>query len=69
MRIFLQRFKDKNVYLKFEKTYIGQVKQLFFGYDIEDGSYSLREDRSEAIDLIQLLEEGKLAQRVTAMKL
>ena len=68
MRIFLQRCKDMNVYLKFEKTNIGQVKQHFFGYDIEEGSYSLREDRSEAIDLIQFPEEGKPAQRVTAMK-
>ncbi len=68
IRILLQRCKDKNFYLKFEKTNIRQVNQHFFGYDIEEGNYSLRENLSEATDLIQFPEENKPAQRVTAMK-
>ena len=40
IKIFLQRCKERNVYLKFEKTNIGQVKQHFFGYDIKPGKFS-----------------------------
>ena len=33
---FLQRAKDFNVYLKMEKTHLGQTEQHFFCYDIEE---------------------------------
>ena len=67
LRIFLQRARDKNVYLKMEKTHIGHMKQHFFGYDIEDGGYSMSPDRAKALEDVPF-PSGKPAAAATEMR-
>jgi exonuclease III len=67
LRRFLQRARDKNVYLKMEKTHLGHVKQHFFGYDIEDGGYSMSPDRSKALEKVPF-PSGKPAVAATEMR-
>ena len=64
---FLARARKYNVYLKMEKTHIGQVKQHFFGYDIEKDKYSMSPDRSEVLEAVPF-PSGKPAACATAMR-
>ena len=70
LRKFLERASEKNVYLKMEKTHLGQTKQHFFGYDIERDHFQMSPDRAEALEKVPF--PGSLdlttAQKVTAMK-
>jgi hypothetical protein len=67
LRLFLVRAREKNVYLKMEKTHIGHTKQHFFGYDIEDGGYSMSPDRSKALENVPF-PSGKPAAAATEMR-
>jgi hypothetical protein len=67
LRLFLQRAREKNVYLKMEKTHIGHVKQHFFGYDIEGGGYSMSDDRSQVLEQVPF-PSGKPTVAATAMR-
>ena len=63
----LERARQYNVYLKMEKTHLGHAKQHFFGYDIEEGGYSMSADRSEKLEKVPF-PSGKSAACATAMR-
>ena len=65
---FLQRAKDFNVYLKMEKTHLGQTKQHFFGYDIEENKFSMSPDRAIALESVPFPSSAKAAVNATAMR-
>lgn len=48
----LTRCIQRNVFLKFSKSYIGFNKVHFFGYDCQHRSYALSQDRKETISKI-----------------
>lgn len=49
METFFARCRERNIHLKFAKSYIGYRRVKFFGYEIEDGKYSVGKDRIEAL--------------------
>jgi hypothetical protein len=65
---FLKRAKDFNVYLKMEKTHLGQTKQHFFGYDIEENKFSMSPDRAIALESVLFPSSAKPAINATAMR-
>ena len=64
---FLARAREKNVYLKMEKTHLGQTKQHFFGYDIEENQYAMSPDRAKALEGIPF-PTGTPSQKATAIR-
>lgn len=52
LRVFLQRCKDRNIFLKFSKSWLGFPEAKFFGYIVHHGSYELSAERKAGIDAI-----------------
>jgi hypothetical protein len=51
---FLDRCRDRNVYLKFSKCFLGYTRAHFFGYDVSYGKFQLAPKRLEALRSIPL---------------
>lgn len=49
---FIERCIERNVYLKFSKSWLGFSEVKFFGYLCKENSYGLTEERKEAINSI-----------------
>ena len=49
LEILLDRCAEYNLYLKFAKTWLGFEKVHFFGYDCENNSYSISQDRKKVL--------------------
>ena len=47
--MFLTRCKERNVFLKFKKSYIGFTHANFFGYKVQHGTYELQAKHTNAI--------------------
>eukprot|EP01034_Spumella_vulgaris_P043724 gene43724-54330_t len=47
--IFLNRCVERNIFLKFSKSYLGVTRVNFFGYVCEHNSYWLSEERTQCI--------------------
>ncbi len=67
LALFLERAERYNVYLKFDKTYLGFKETKFFGYVVCNGTYRMGEDRCAALDLIKF-PEGSQATCQTSMR-
>jgi exodeoxyribonuclease III len=67
LAIFFECAREANVYLKMEKTHIGQRKQHFFGYDIEKDKYAMSPSRAEVLQSVPF-PSGKPASCGTAMR-
>ena len=66
--MFLDRCIEKNVILKFAKSWLGFRKvKKFFGYDISQNSYELSEDRKKAILEIPFPESGNKTKKVRSL--
>ena len=52
VELILDRCIERNVYLKFSKTWLGFDHAKFFGYICKHGSYELAQDRKDAISAI-----------------
>ena len=47
--LVLDRCIERNLFLKFSKTWLGFREAKFFGYNIKEGSYELTQERKDAI--------------------
>jgi hypothetical protein len=50
LKLFLTRCKDRNISLKFAKTWLGFQQANFFGYVVRHGSYELSAERKAGIE-------------------
>ena len=65
LELVLDRCIERNVKLKFSKSWLGFQKVNFYGYYIcENNSYRLSDERKDAIKLIPFPKNQKQAQRV-----
>ena len=64
LELVLDRCLERNVHLKFSKSWLGFSKVNFYGYVCEHNSYRLSDDRKEAIKVIPFPKNQKQAQRV-----
>lgn len=58
----LDRCIEKNIYLKFSKTYLGFDSATFFGYSVRYGHYELTQDRKDALSAIPFPKNTKAVQ-------
>lgn len=49
MKIILTRCKDRNVFLKLSKSFMGYPSATFFGYEVSKGTYGLTDARTQGI--------------------
>jgi len=52
LELILDRCKERNLFLKFSKTFLGYPEVNFFGYECKENSYGLSADRRDQIDKI-----------------
>ena len=64
LEMVLNRCEQRNVHLKFSKSWLGFTKVNFYGYVCEHNSYTLSEERRSAIKKIPFPQNQKQAQRV-----
>ena len=60
LELFLKVAKEKNVYLKLSKTWVGFKEVKFFGYYIKNGTYRMGDDRFEAVEKVEFPNVAKL---------
>ena len=69
LQLVVTRCNERNVRLKMSKPFIGVTMAIFFGYEIEAGSYRLSEERRLSVTAIPMPVNTKQMQRFLGMAL
>lgn len=62
LELVLRRCKERNVFLKFSKTWLGFTKVTFFGYECSHDKYGLSDARKQAIKSFRMPRSQKAMQ-------